>query len=176
MSYERMQQEEERLREKVKSLLAQAATVDAEEDLRYGKNRRGDELPEELLELIFGYVRDPRLAYVSRAWSRTYVYARAGWQAYLCQWGYASHVGGYRRRCSGCVRVSLDYLRVTLLVNSDIARPWVTRRYQHVPSCPQVPVSPVRAGEKRRAGLLESTSTADQNRKRRLSEDAVPPR
>jgi transposase len=48
MSYERMQQEEERLREKVKNLLAQAATVDAEEDLRYGKNRRGDELPEEL--------------------------------------------------------------------------------------------------------------------------------
>jgi transposase len=48
MSYERMQQEEKRLREKVKDLLAQAATVDAEEDLRYGKNRRGDELPEEL--------------------------------------------------------------------------------------------------------------------------------
>jgi transposase len=48
MSYERMQKEEERLREKVKGLLAEAEAVDAEEDARYGKGKRGDELPEEL--------------------------------------------------------------------------------------------------------------------------------
>jgi transposase len=48
MSYERMQKEEERLREKVKALLAQAEAADAEEDARYGKGKRGDELPEEL--------------------------------------------------------------------------------------------------------------------------------
>ena len=48
MSYERMQKEEERLKAKVKELLAAAERVDAEEDARYGKDRHGDELPEEL--------------------------------------------------------------------------------------------------------------------------------
>lgn len=48
MSYERMQKEEVRLREKVKELLAQAESADTEEDARYGKGKRGDELPEEL--------------------------------------------------------------------------------------------------------------------------------
>jgi hypothetical protein len=48
MSYERMEKEEARLREKVKGLLAAAETVDAEEDARYGKGVRGDELPAEL--------------------------------------------------------------------------------------------------------------------------------
>ncbi|MFP2958706.1 transposase, partial [Myxococcus sp. 1LA] len=48
MSYERMQQEEEKLREKVKELLAQAEAVDAQEDSLHGKGKRGDELPEEL--------------------------------------------------------------------------------------------------------------------------------
>jgi transposase len=48
MSYERMQKEEQKLRQKVKELLAQAEAVDAEEDARYGKGKRGDELPEEL--------------------------------------------------------------------------------------------------------------------------------
>jgi transposase len=48
MSYERMSKEDERLKAKVKGLLAEAERVDAEEDDRYGKDRRGDELPEEL--------------------------------------------------------------------------------------------------------------------------------
>lgn len=48
MSYERMKKEEERLRSKVKEMLAEAERVDAEEDARYGKDRRGDELPAEL--------------------------------------------------------------------------------------------------------------------------------
>lgn len=48
MSYGRMNAEEKRLREKVRQLLKQAERVDAEEDARYGKNRRGNELPDEL--------------------------------------------------------------------------------------------------------------------------------
>lgn len=48
MSYERMKKEEVRLREKVTALLAEAEAVDVEEDTKYGKDRRGDELPAEL--------------------------------------------------------------------------------------------------------------------------------
>jgi transposase len=47
MSYGRMQ-EQEAIRKEVRKLLQQAAETDAAEDRRYGKNRRGDELPEEL--------------------------------------------------------------------------------------------------------------------------------
>ena len=48
MSYGRMKQEEKRLRKEIRELLSQAEARDAEEDERYGANRRGDELPEEL--------------------------------------------------------------------------------------------------------------------------------
>jgi transposase len=48
MSYERMKKEEARLREKVAALLAEAEAVDSDEDAKYGKDRRGDELPAEL--------------------------------------------------------------------------------------------------------------------------------
>jgi transposase len=48
MSYQRMQQEEKRLQQEIRELLQQAESVDAEEDQRYGPDRRGDELPEEL--------------------------------------------------------------------------------------------------------------------------------
>src|SRR3954467_15864217 len=48
MSYERMLREEHRLREEVKRLLAEAEQTDKDEDKRYGRNRRGDELPAEL--------------------------------------------------------------------------------------------------------------------------------
>lgn len=47
MSYGRMQ-EQEAIRKEVRKLLLRAAETDAAEDRRYGKNRRGDELPEEL--------------------------------------------------------------------------------------------------------------------------------
>ena len=47
MSYGRMQ-EQEAIRKEVKKLLQRAAETDAAEDRRYGRNRRGDELPEEL--------------------------------------------------------------------------------------------------------------------------------
>jgi len=48
MSYDRMREEEQRLRQKVKSLLETAEKIDAGEDAEYGVNRRGDELPEDL--------------------------------------------------------------------------------------------------------------------------------
>jgi transposase len=48
MSYGRMQEDEKRLKEEVKRRLEQAEATDAEEDARYGPDRRGDELPAEL--------------------------------------------------------------------------------------------------------------------------------
>jgi transposase len=48
MSYERMQKAEAKLEEEIKGILAQAEETDREEDRRYGRRRRGDELPEEL--------------------------------------------------------------------------------------------------------------------------------
>jgi transposase len=49
MSYGRMKQEEKRLRKEIRELMARARKTDAQEDKRYGKDRRGDELPAELL-------------------------------------------------------------------------------------------------------------------------------
>jgi transposase len=48
MSYERMGETEKKLEEEVQALLQKAARVDAEEDGKYGKGKRADELPEEL--------------------------------------------------------------------------------------------------------------------------------
>jgi len=48
MSYARMEETEKRLQAEVAALLAEAARVDAEEDAKYGKGKRGDELPQEL--------------------------------------------------------------------------------------------------------------------------------
>src|SRR5271155_3495403 len=48
MSYGRMEESEKRLRKEVRKLLNQAEAADKEEDSRYGRDRRGDELPEEL--------------------------------------------------------------------------------------------------------------------------------
>jgi transposase len=48
MSYARMKESEKRLRAEVRRLLEQAEAVDEEEDARYGRDRRGDELPAEL--------------------------------------------------------------------------------------------------------------------------------
>ncbi len=48
MSYGRMKEREERLRAEVDELLRMAGEVDDDEDRRYGKDWRGDELPEEL--------------------------------------------------------------------------------------------------------------------------------
>ena len=48
MSYGRMQEKESRLAAEVEELLRRAGEVDEEEDRRYGQDKRGDELPEEL--------------------------------------------------------------------------------------------------------------------------------
>lgn len=49
MSYRRMQDEEKRLKEEAQRLLAEAEQTDKEEDKRYGRSGRGDELPAELV-------------------------------------------------------------------------------------------------------------------------------
>lgn len=68
MSYERMVTKEQqleaeiaKLRENVDALLSEAERVDAEEDERFGADRRGDELPEELRR------RETRLAKIKEA-------------------------------------------------------------------------------------------------------------
>ena len=48
MSYRRMKEKEAQLAAEVAELLRRAQEVDDEEDRRYGQDRRGDELPEEL--------------------------------------------------------------------------------------------------------------------------------
>jgi transposase len=48
MSYRRMKEQEARLEAEVRALLEAAEALDEEEDRRYGSDRRGDELPEEL--------------------------------------------------------------------------------------------------------------------------------
>jgi len=61
MSYARMSEKEKILAQEVSDLLAQAEAIDKAEDARYGKNRRGDELPEELRR------RETRLAAIRQA-------------------------------------------------------------------------------------------------------------
>jgi transposase len=61
MSYDRMSATEKRLEEEVQKLLAEAEQVDAEEDAKYGKGKRGDELPEELRR------RESRIAKIREA-------------------------------------------------------------------------------------------------------------
>jgi len=48
MSYAHMTETEKKLQEQVTRLLEEAARVDAEEDAKFGKGKRGDELPAEL--------------------------------------------------------------------------------------------------------------------------------
>jgi transposase len=61
MSYGRMKETEKRLREEVRRLLSQAEAADEEEDSRHGRDRRGDELPEELQR------RETRIARIRKA-------------------------------------------------------------------------------------------------------------
>lgn len=48
MSYERLTKEEAKLKGEVEALLRQAGETDEREDAEYGRDKRGDELPEEL--------------------------------------------------------------------------------------------------------------------------------
>ncbi len=69
MSYGRMEETEKRLREEVRKLLGQAEATDKEEDQRYGGDRRGDELPEELQrrETRIARIREAKQALEERA-------------------------------------------------------------------------------------------------------------
>src|SRR5260370_38762219 len=60
MSYGRMKEKQQQLKQEVEQLLAQAEAADAEEDQRHG-SQRGDELPEELRR------RRTRLAKIKQA-------------------------------------------------------------------------------------------------------------
>jgi len=48
MSYERMAKEEARLQSEIEKLLQEAEEIDQKEDTKYGTDKRGDELPDEL--------------------------------------------------------------------------------------------------------------------------------
>jgi len=61
MSYERMNEKEKALKAEVEKLLEEAARTDAEEDAKYGKGKRGDELPTELAR------RESRLKKIAEA-------------------------------------------------------------------------------------------------------------
>ena len=61
MSYGRMKEKQQQLKEEVKQMLAQADAADAAEDELHGRDRRGDELPAELQR------RESRLAKIKQA-------------------------------------------------------------------------------------------------------------
>jgi transposase len=72
MSYGRMQEEEKRLKQVVKDLLAQAEAADAEEDARYGNRESDENLPAELArqESRLKRIREARKAVEQRARER----------------------------------------------------------------------------------------------------------
>jgi transposase len=61
MSYGRMKQESEHLKQEIKQMLKEAEKTDRREDRKYGRDKRGDELPEELTR------REDRLAKIQQA-------------------------------------------------------------------------------------------------------------
>jgi transposase len=75
MSYDRMKEQEKAIRAQVKEMLARAEATDAEEDARYGKDKCGDELPEELQR------RETRLKRIGEAKKAVEERARAKAQA-----------------------------------------------------------------------------------------------
>jgi transposase len=75
MSYGRMREKEAALREEVADLLRRAEAVDREEDERYGVDKSGDELPEELAR------RESRLKKIQEAKAALEAEARAQAQA-----------------------------------------------------------------------------------------------
>jgi hypothetical protein len=69
MSYGRMRDKQQQLRQEVKQLLAQAEAADAADDAEYGPDRRGDELPAELQrrESRLQRIREAKRALEARA-------------------------------------------------------------------------------------------------------------
>lgn len=85
MSYARMSEKEKILAQEVSDLLAEAEATDKAEDARYGKDRRGDELPEELRrrETRLARIREAKQALEDEAGER----ARAAAQAKAAEKG-----------------------------------------------------------------------------------------
>ena len=75
MSYQRMNETEERLKKEVEALLAEAQRVDDAEDAQHGKGKRGDELPDELAR------RESRLKKIQQAKAALEAEAKAKAQA-----------------------------------------------------------------------------------------------
>jgi transposase len=71
MSYGRMKEKEEHLKREIEGLLARAEEADRAEDAKYGKGKRGDELPEELAR------RESRLQKIQEAKARLEARAKA---------------------------------------------------------------------------------------------------
>lgn len=69
MSYKRLKEKEAWYEQKVEQLLKEAEDIDKQEDNRYGKNRRGDELPKELRfhETRLAKIRSAKRALEQRA-------------------------------------------------------------------------------------------------------------
>jgi transposase len=69
MSYDRMREKDKQIRAEVKQLLEQAEAADTEEDALHGKDKRGDELPEELQrrESRLKKIREAKRAVEARA-------------------------------------------------------------------------------------------------------------
>jgi transposase len=75
MSYERMQEEEKRLKQEIAKLLAEAESTDQREDAEHGRDRHGDELPEELAR------RESRLKKIRQAKKALQMQAKAAAEA-----------------------------------------------------------------------------------------------
>ena len=80
MSYRRMKEEEARLEAEVAALMKQAEATDEAEDCRYGKDKRGDEIPQELAfrESRLKKIREAREALEEEAKREAEVAAAAG--------------------------------------------------------------------------------------------------
>src|SRR5258705_8694141 len=80
MSYARMEETERRLETEVHALLEQAQQVDAAEDAQYGRERRGDELPDELARRgsRFAKIRAPKAPLPAEGQARAAQAAAAG--------------------------------------------------------------------------------------------------
>jgi transposase len=80
MSYDRMTQEEQRLQQEIDELLQQAQFTDEEEDARHGKDRTGEELPDELAR------RESRLKKIKQAKAALEEQARQKARDKAAQW------------------------------------------------------------------------------------------
>ena len=102
MSYDRMCETEKRLDEEVKKLLEGAQQADAEEDEKYGKGRRGDELPKELArrESRLTKIREAKATLEKEATERAELEAAEAW-AKIAQRELAERETGEKPKGSG---------------------------------------------------------------------------